>query len=372
MISDQNNIKNAFFCIENNNFLLTLLQKKYSNVHNIEKSLIFKLQNDIYTTFIESVYNNTIDISSESIENVLISLNKMLFLQVEKTLSNPESKQVDCSNNSTHTEKHETSHIQQPVHNTQGIQTDDALEYSTESYFHIFSSDCSVSDSIYTYNNINLNKTTLVSFEIYNNFFNINEDNNEFELVENSTNTRVFLPVGNYDIFTLVKVIAKQLNEKTRQKLNDGDVYDAYIEKSSNRVVFSSPKVFGIKFVDKNSYVPQLRQILGFKNISYINNKTYTTDSNIGKALQVFDDIYVSFTDQYLNNYKTSNGGFSYFTRLSFNSIKTYGENVSFVIDDNLKSSTNLSFSFFIYTGTRFQKINKHISFSFILKLISS
>jgi hypothetical protein len=378
-------IKNEFFSELNNNFLLNLLKKKNPTVESIEKSIIFQIQNNIYNTFIESVYNQSIDISKTDIQDILISLNKMVLLHFEEFLNKTQLEQhTQQEQQPIHQPTQQQPSYQQPHHKniqqptqqfTQqhvnvSVQTVSCI---TES-LHIFSSNCKTEDSVYVPPILFRCSAKLVYFELYNIFMNINENNNGFELVENSSKIKIYIPIGNYNLTNIVEVIESLLNEKTKNKKDECErIYTVRFDKYRNRVTFSSSKPFGIKFIDKNSYIPQLRQVLGFDNIDYINNSNYSSDVDRYRInfIHTYDNIYLSFSDKKLNKYKTS-CVFTYFVKLNFDSLKTFGENVTFNLNEDIELNTtsDFSFGFYVHTGNSFQRINNYINFNLIFKSV--
>lgn len=434
-----NLIKNEFFTEHNNTFLCNIITKnnQLTNETNI-KNLIFKIQNNIYNKFIESTRNKTKKfLTKESIEQVLVSLNQMVILQFKESIQDTLSREIK---NPIKQESIKQESIKQDLSPLIAIEVNEIKQESIKQdpslliatavkeikkelikeikkepikeikeelistiFLNISNKECksnSGNNNMYIYENKEIfsnyiqgtlpaNATSvkgsllIKNFEIFNNFWNINETNNFFELLEDERKIKIFIQPGNYSLNDLLKIIEKQFNDKSSRRLNekvDILVYNLNYNKNNNKVTINSLKTFGLKFFDNLTGFLPLRYILGFSKIEYLNNNNYTSDLKeisdfYNTGLNVYDNIYMVLYQKEANKYlllKTDDSMFYYFHNFKYDSINTYNKTVTFNINKNIETETtldNLSFEFYIKMhNNKFKKINDLI-FNFTIQV---
>ena len=354
-----NDIKNHFFTEQNNSYLIKIINKE---VNNDIKSEIFQLQNNIFNNFIQSVYDKDININIIPLENIIISLNKMTIIAyknqenltekaIEKEEVNVAQKEVNV--NETPVEKKVKVNLIKEVN-----VIEKAIEIPI--IYHIYSCDYYRSNKLEFKGN-----ARVLYFELYNDLYNINETNNKFEIDE-GIRVKISIPFGNYNLEELLNIIEIQLNKNKSLSGN----YKLLLNKNKNRIQIlnDSDKNFNIFFIDTpNAFT--LRNILGFSNIEYINNNSYSSENN--PCIEYYDDIFIKLTNTFVP-VKTSFQNFSYSKHLSFDSIKTFGEKISFTFteNENYLIENNCEIEFYIRNCNKFQILNKKLKFNMKFQVI--
>lgn len=370
-----NIIKNEYFSEKNNNFITDIIINKL-HVPNSNKNIIFKLQNEIYNKFIEEMYDKQIPINEYNIEDLLISLNKLTIKLIQESIipishSEPQiplpplepqippqplllptlpiQLQLEPQNQQL---KNQIQEQQNQLQKQLSIVK--KRESETSSYLHFFNDN----DNTFKINE-KCKSIVFKQFNFFNNFYNITEHNNQFELIDTSK-YKIQIPIGNYNLESLLDYLEKQINIKTKAK------YTLTYNQQKNRIVISNNNSFEIKFNTGG-----LKDILGFSKIEYMNNNSYTSDTCT--QLNWIDTIYIVCTINGvpLNKYKT-NCNFEYSICVDTNIFGKYNKvtlNEHFnITTENCVSDITMSF----YTKCKnkeFVKLNTDFSFDFILQL---
>lgn len=381
-----NIIKNQYFSQQNLEFILQLINNK-----KIESSLIheitFRIQNDIYNTFIHNIARQKKNINPNSIEELLVTLNKMTIESIKNEIEAPS--QLRKYKNFTEPEQsYESSYPVQKDLNEKsyvehGIQTDNIQTLniqapiiqkniqSKNNFIHFFSADNSYNNGVYKFEirKTNIKSITIRNFELYNNLYNITEHNNKIELSESSLKTNITLSVGCYDIHELIEHIKKQFNDKSGKQIT----YDISYNKNKNKINISSDKQFNIRFIENNvANIVPLRFILGFSKSEYINNNNYTSDKE--PIIDIYNNIYIKVQGNDTLNTQVSKN-FNYYSKLNIDYLHTFGNNViclkEFILDNLFMDIDDLDIELYYRHNAHnnFYKITKEIIFNFTLEL---
>jgi hypothetical protein len=355
-------VKYQFFSEKNNNFIIDMLKKK-GNVDVLNKNTVFQIQNNIFNAFLESVYNKDISVTNSNIEEILISLNKMTMIQCEKNAaasplatSSPVLKpslpvlQPSATVPTTTRETTLTTLTPKTTMKTTSTQTQARAllknsQVQTEqikqshSLLHVFSD-----DPVVKYDKLKLN-----SFRLHFNLYNINENNNLLEIKMDMITTKIYLPIGHYDLKNLLSTIETSITSK----ISSGHfklVYDPI----RNRIKISNSTHFNLHFIDSPKAILNLRTILGFANTEYMNNNHYIAENE--HKLDFFNTIYVR-SDMCEPNIHTSSG-FDYLFKLDFDSSKHQSFQFDFDCCDLVLKEHKIAFQFYIYVK-EFKQINQ-------------
>lgn len=351
-----NIIKNEYFSEKNNNFITDIIINKL-HVPNSNKNIIFQLQNEIYNKFIEEMYDKQIPINEYNIEDLLISLNKLTIKLIQESII-----PISHSELTQPIPLQLTPPIPLQLAPPIPLQSESQLKLTQQnkleqapleaSYLHFFN------DNTFKINE-KCKSIVFKQFNFFNNFYNITEHNNQFELMDISK-YKIQIPIGNYNLESLLESLQKQINIKTKSN------YKLTYNQQKNRIVISNNNSFEIKF-----NTGCLKDILGFSKIEYMNNNSYTSDTCT--QLNWIDTIYIvcSINNIPLNKYKT-NCNFEYSICLDTNIFGKYNKvtlNEHFnITTENCASVITMSF----YTKCKdkgFVKLNTDFSFDFILQL---
>lgn len=380
-------VKYQFFSEKNNNFILELLKKK-QNGTPFNKNTVFQIQNNIFNTFLESVHNKDISVSQSNIEEVLISLNRMMLIQCENQILSEQDRQEEQRQEEQRQEQQRQEQRPEQRHNQRrqeqrrdsGTQTDSNIiteatqtqnlillkntqmqtDMQTElkkeqSLYHFFSDD---SGKIINHQILKL-KTVCLNFNLYN----INENNNSFEIIENTTKTKIYIPIGHYDLTTLLSTIETCILSKT-SLINFKVAHDMI----RNRIRISSSTHFNLHFIDSPKATVNLRTLLGFVNTDYMNNNYYV--SELSNNLHVFNNIYVRSSVCDSNASVSTSSGFNYLFKMSFDSLKHCIVRFECEIDISVKEH-KIDFEFYIYQNKEFRKINQRMEYDALFNILS-
>lgn len=388
--------KNVYISQHNSGYLFDLIISKIIKVHHNYKQLIFnnvhkykenmiQLQELIFNDSFVNIYNNVSKSGKIDLEEVLIQLNQATVSKFEfillQDLKNKFQQQAiidlqeqsQSSNVLYQTKFTENKYITPPLQTqnlknlTQDIksQASSDIESQASSDIESQASDfdliqthshqfCS-EDSIFTNANYlfkfslnNAKSIHLDNIKIKCYMYNINEHNNKFHLIEQSSKTLITIPIGYYDINTLLNTISNVLNYKSVNK-NKDYVYKAYINTIKNKVCISCETskdttdalqtkniLFGISFGNTS----RLSNILGFYKDEYFNNNMYMAETH--PNINIYDEIYLRL---YLNNkevrrYSSSKKNFYYFQIFDLDMVKSFSKNIIF---DYNKNNENIS-----------------------------
>jgi hypothetical protein len=192
-------IKNQFFDEENSTYILNFVKDKH-NITNIDKNIIFQIQNKIYNSFLDEI--SVGDFTYIDIEKILIALNILTFQLIQKE-STELYTQISVNKIQAVNKIQETQEIQKPTVNkiqeTQDIQKppvnkiqetqelqelQEIQEYRIQNtnFLHLYSNNKVKELYVFEIPKMMFNNITITEFNFYNNFHNININNNKFEL----------------------------------------------------------------------------------------------------------------------------------------------------------------------------------------------
>jgi len=331
-------VKKQYFSKQNIDFLVNIIQTNYNIIELDFKDKLFKIQNEIYNNFFETIHNKKID--EQHLENILIELNK-LSIQFYITNNQTPNQTHNNNNNNKQTpdqtpfisdndyqtteikEIHDTSYCaENKSQNLEKIQQtlviqelkDIIVEIANDinyikksqdkvspiehvkQYLYL---DLHSSSSTYKQNEYEfilehpLQNFKVKDFKIYFNdsFNNINEYNNKIELVENTTKTKVIISPGNYSIQELVTIIEHNINHKSVFKS-----YKIIYDKNKNRITISCDKNFNIIFIENDHNNVQLKDILGYSRNEYCSNTSYSSENK--PNIDIYTEIYIKVKDE--------------------------------------------------------------------------
>jgi hypothetical protein len=368
-------VKYQFFSEKNNNFIIDMLKKK-GNVDVLNKNTVFQIQNNIFNAFLESVYNKDISVTNSNIEEILISLNKMTMIQCEKNAAAsplavssplassspvlkpslpvaslpavPTTRDPTTTTEPTTTTKTTSTQTQTRtlLKNSQ-VQTEQIKQ--SHSLLHVFSDDPVVK----------YDKLKLKSFRLHFNLYNINENNNLLEIKMDMITTKIYLPIGHYDLKNLLYTIETSITSK----ISSGHFKLVY-DQIRNRIKISNSTHFNLHFIDSPKAILNLRTILGFANTEYMNNNHYIAENE--HKLDFFNTIYVR-SDMCEPNIHTSSG-FDYLFKLNFDSSKHQSFQFDFDCCDLVLKEHKIAFQFYIYVK-EFKQINQSLEYDAIFSV---
>ena len=396
-----NIIKLQYFSLENIDFIISRIPSNKLKINLNE--LTFSVMNNIYNIFIHKITITNKTINSNTINELLITLNKMtiesILDKIKQKLENTNTNIINIINNTkTDNIKDNTANSTNDINikdntacSTNDITIKDTTAYSTnditikdttttnstndtnsminktnynntnDTKVHMFSSDDG-DFNLDNYSNKNYSKIKFKSLCLYNNFCNISGDNNTIEITENSTKLHIIIPIGNYNLIELLECIENIINNKST------NVYSVKLLK--NKINISSAVYFNIKFIENSDSIP-LRFLLGFLNNQYINNNNYISDNQA--VLNIYDNIYIKINDDInFNIYNCKN--LKYFKKIRMDCQNTFGQTIDFTCIDNICFNLNtnmLCFEFYYRHNihNKFYKIESIVHFDFIIEL---
>lgn len=193
----------------------------------------------------------------------------------------------------------------------------------------------------------NIKSVNLDKIKIKCNFYNINEYNNKFYLIEQNNKTLITIPIGYYDTEFLLQVISECMNGASINKKKDY-YYKVYNNAIKNKICFCSelihpdrinrPITFGISFLENNDpdkNIPSLQKLLGFHKNDYFNNNFYIADDF--SDINIFDELYIKLyiNDQEIYKYDSSNKDFHFFESIDVDMNKMFGKTLTLQLDNN-------------------------------------
>ena len=320
----------------------------FNNIH-IYKENILDLQELIFNDSFSNIYNNLSKSGNIDLEEVLIELNKITVSKFEiilqQDLNNkykqqvqqvhqvrqdyqvhqdhqvqPQVRQVQPQVHQVQPQVHQVQQVQPQVHQVQQVQPqvhqDRQVQQEKgtlpiileENDYNILSRQFCSENAVFNNGKYsfqfflnNIKSVNLDNFKIKCNMYNINEYNNKFYLLEQTNKTIITIPIGYYDIDTLLKTITNLLNDMSINKNKDYK-FNVYNNKIKNKVYFTCQSTekerlnkntsFGLLFKknkDYNNY--SLSDILGFEKEEYFNNNVYTAE--LYSDVNIFDELYV-------------------------------------------------------------------------------
>jgi len=376
-------IKNNFFSVENIDFIRQILKNKNCSLTGLdgtaESQIIFNACNTIFNQFIQTVYSQKKIINPNTIEELLVTLNKMTI----ELIINENLKQ-EINNNYSSNEHF----IQQnPIEQVQEVKKEQVQEVKKEQVqkvkkeqvqelkvqkvqeeqvkkcIYIFSEDTVFNDGKYNFEMKDCYKVKLVSFELLNNLYNITENNNAFEITDKNIKKLVNIPIGCYKLNDLIETI----NDKLTQS-NIKMILSTY----KNRISINSDSPFSLNFIENENLFIPLRFMLGFNNKEYLNNNNYV--SNKDPILNIYDNIYLKIDSTYDNFNIKSSQNFKFYERIVFDQLNTFGQDISSVIKNSnfIDNECNISVELYYRHSShnKFYKIHKKLQFVLIFDVL--
>ena len=363
-------IKTQYFSDTNISYILNF---NFQTQIILSRSDLFYLQNNIYNLFIDQVHKKIINVNSENIEEILISLNQLTFKLIQEPIQQPIQEPIQESTPiqppiqepipiqpPIQEPIQESIPIQQPIE--QPIQPVQSIQQAN---FHLFSEYFEFCNGDYIFDlpvPYIGEKLQLQKFNFFNNLYNINKQNNTFEIIENSKTFKINIPIGNYSLIILLDLLEKLIKSKTNQDFN------ITYNENKNRIIFSSQNTFVLKFIEHNSEFIELNELLGFSKKIYNNNNTYTSDND--NQINWLDSVYIKCNANVVN-YQT-NADFEYSSCFNYNNIETFNKYNQIILNDKIilnENNSRFKMSFYIKCKNGFKKITDKIRFDFIFNL---
>lgn len=258
---------------------------------------------------------------------------------------------------------------------TKFVQTDSDDNNIHSYYQHFYSSDASIQGSgkyTFLYVSQKVKNIGLSSFKLNCNLYNITESNNKFFIHENNHKITITIPIGYYDINTLLNILSIHLNNAS---INN-NIYVVYKDSIKNKICIeckdqnNEPYIFNITFLDNQKHI-SLKSLLGFEHVEYINNDKYVSENH--PIYNLYDDIYLKLyiNDNPIVRYTTTKSNFAYYQSFHIDMDSYYGKNYYFInhtpeifdIPDNITIS-----EISVELWTSHSQLLKHfINFEFVL-----
>ena len=405
-----NSVKQIFISQKNTGYLFDLIVSKILkskpqyqpvlfNYINKYKENIIQLQDLLFNDSFLKIYQKMESSGNIDFEEILIELNKLTVLKFEQMLTNDLADKFTQNNLETLSQSNlQQSNLQQsqpqfqpqsqpqfqpqfqPQQTTISNQMYYANSYkeddisvtsftsedkSTLLSTEFFSGNAVFEDGKYTFllKTHDISGINIDNIKVKYNLYNITEHNNKFVLIEGGVKTDVFIPIGYYDISTLIDMISDCTNDASVNR-NKDYFYKVFLNTFKNKICFlcdyvnkeqvTKPISFGISFYkSKNTNIINLYEMLGFYKTNYINNNLYVAEDFANT--NIFDEIYCKL---YLDNmelpkYTTSNLNFCFFEKINTDMDKSFGKTIStqfnddFYTFDNILKAKNLSLKFY-------------------------
>jgi hypothetical protein len=355
-------IKLIFFSDNNTNYLTEFINKQ-PNTNKIQgiRDTLFKTQNVVFNDFIESI-SKDLDINNVEIEDILISLNKIL---IQRVLNFGVTDDTLLENKYTQTTPVTPVPVTPvpivPVHVApvpiapKKICHEKGLQTMQHQLYHIFGSSFNFKDGIYCVETVDINQKG--KLRIYNNLYNISDNNNKLEIVINGNKTKIYINSGNYNLTSLVQSIEESLNKKLKDFKVKYDIFKnrITIKNESNNADQSN---FNLNFNDIDG---NLKGILGFTNNNYTNNNSYTAE--LDPHLNYYDNIYIKIDGNDKYNVLNYSMPFSYTKRINFDSTTTFNNWIT--VDLDMCIQKKICISFYTFFKNKFKIIKTPILWEF-------
>lgn len=277
--------------------------------------------------------DNSKEILSEKydIEQNLKDLSKNIKDEYTKyinlTLNNYESK-INNTLDKIQTRLENTQKQLESLKNTDIIST---KQPSSLVNYHFFSKDIiEYLDEKYKFNIDlkNVKSIYIKSFKLQYNLYNITEFNNTINVSEPNENFTVKIPIGYYNITSLLNVIQTLFNETSNNK------YSIYLDEYKNKIYFVCKDIdyFNLDFDVENNNI-SVGLLLGFTNNRYYQNNKYISENF--PITNLFNDIYLKMfvNDDEIYKYTCTKNTFNYFTKYHLN--VTFKETFNYVHDNS-------------------------------------
>lgn len=365
-------IKNQFFSTDNIDFIMQMVTKK--NITIDSHQLVFNACNKIFNQFIHTVYSQKKSINPGVIEELLITLNKMTIDSIVDDVQNNSINHIPSpprisytpSVSDIHEVMKDDAQIVQEIKESQTITIQDNTVFKStfKEHMYIYSEDCEYDNGMYKLDiqKDKLKTSKLLSIEILNDLYNITEHNNKLEVSSKNIKKNITIPIGCYDLDSLLNMIKDSIEDKLKNSINVS--YNKY----KNRIYINGESPFSFQFIENDEIFTPLSFMLGFDKKEYMNNNNYSTNKE--PSLNIYDNIYVKVLNkEYTSifNKKTCKN-IPFFEKISFNQIDTFGKNV---IINNLNNNINdididnISIEFYYrhVNHRKFYRINNKLKF---------
>jgi hypothetical protein len=388
-------VKQIFISQKNTGYLFDLIVSKILKLNpqyqpilfayiNTYKENIIQLQELLFNDSFQKIYQRGESSGNIDFEEILIELNKLTVLKFENMLFNDLAnkftqnnkeiplqsnlqeyhlpQQTTMSNQTNYTSYREDYKQHDISDDISNVTSDDKLKVlSTE----FFSGNAVFENGKYTFllKIHDISGINIDNIKIKCNLYNITENNNKFVLIEGGVKTDVIIPIGYYDISTLIDIISDCTNDASVNR-NKDYFYKIFLNTFKNKICFlcdytdkervTKPLSFGISFYkSKNSNIINLSEMLGFYKTNYASNNLYIAEDFANT--NIFDELYCKL---YLDNmelpkHKTSDVNFCFFEKINIDMDKSFGKTISTLFDDdfytfdNNLNTKNLSIKFY-------------------------
>lgn len=247
------------------------------------------------------------------------------FLKFEKNIKDECIKYTDSSlnnyeikiNNNLHKLQLHLESIQKQLDHLKN--TDSTLTKNLPSiikHYHFFSEDAEYLDEKYKFNVDlkNIKSIYIKTFKLECNLYNITEFNHTIHVSEPNQNFTIKIPIGYYNITSLLNTIQSLFNETSNNS------YSIYLDECKNKIYFICKDLdyFNLDFdIDNNNI--SIGLLLGFTNNKYYQNNKYISENF--PISNVFNNIYLKIfvNNDELCNYTSTKNTFNYFYNYHLN-----------------------------------------------------
>lgn len=387
-------IKNNFFSSENIDFIYKILRNKNCIIQSHIN--IFNACNTIFNQFIQTVYSQKKIINPNTIEELLVTLNKMT---IELIINENQVNDINHDGQNTPLNQPENSENvkieqekliqniqkqddnQKIVVNFSNNDNDNVKEHNSSLHkyieplmsskcVYIFSEDTIFNDGKYNFEMKDYFKVKLVSVELLNNLYNITENNNTFEIIDKNIKKLINIPIGCYKLNNLIDSI--------NDKLKSNNIKMS-LSPYKNRISITGDTPFSFNFIENENLFIPLRFMLGFNNKEYLNNNNYM--SNKDPVLNIYDNIYIKIeSDNDCQKFNTkSSQNFKFYERIISDQLNTFRQDISFKVPNSNFITTNFAhngcnISLELYyrhsSHNKFYKIHQKLQFLLIFDVL--
>ena len=215
----------------------------------------------------------------------------------------------------------------------------------------------------------NIKNIYLESFEIMNNIYNINENNNTIEISDKNIKKIINIPIGCYNLKDLLECLERNIIEKYRS-----DIKITH-DKCKNQICIRGDNIFSLSFIEKDNVCIPLRFMLGFDKKDYMNNNIYLTSYH--PVCNIYDNIYIKITSKkHANLFNTKwCKDFNFYDKISFKHLETFGSNVCIKMSNNIYNidddidDISLELYYRHIDHKKFYRINQYLKFLMIFDL---
>ena len=379
-------VKHIFISQKNTGYLFDLIVSKIlkSNPQyqpilfayiNTYKENIIQLQELLFKDSFQKIYQKSESSGNIDFEEILIELNKLTVLKFENMLFNDlankftqnnkeipqqsnlqeyHSQQQTTSNQTNYTSYKEDN----KEHNKEHNKEDDISDFTSDDKLKVLSTEFFSGNAVFENGKYtflltarDISGINIDNIKIKCNLYNITENNNKFVLIEGGVKTDVIIPIGYYDVSTLIDIISDCTNDVSVNR-NKDYFYKVFLNTFKNKICFlcdyidkervTKPLSFGIAFYkSKNPNVINLSEMLGFYKTNYVNNNLYIAEDFANT--NIFDELYCKLYLDHMElpKHKTSDVNFCFFEKINTDTDKVFGKTISTLFDDNFYTFDN-------------------------------